>query len=234
MQCPQRKLFNPLGRFPRALPRRPFRLTADLAGLLSSPRGRRPPLEDRPGKPAKQAEQLGQPLVANTKAGCLSHRALETPEGDGGGGGGGPSKCIVRDRTSLLAFWRVKPRPGQQQLARGQPAPHIKAGGPGRLANCQRCKEQQGSVLPQDNSKLGQGRVCKFQALGRSARDFTLSSQGSDLISFEGEKKRKRGRRKHIRSQTFCLQKQTPQCTRTPSGPFSSPPLSKTIQRSQT
>lgn len=123
------------------------------------------------------------------QSGCLCHGGeLETSGGDWGP----PSKCIVRDRTSLLAFWRVKPRPGQQQPARGQPAPHIKAGGPGRLANCQRRKEQQGSVLPQDNSKLGQGRVCKFQALGRSAGDFTLSCQGSGLISFEGKKKKRK------------------------------------------
>lgn len=37
---------------------------------------------------------------------------------------------------------------GNYSLAPGQPAPHIKAGGPGRLASGQRRKEQQGSVLP--------------------------------------------------------------------------------------
>lgn len=103
---------------------------------------------------------------------------------------------------------------------------------PRGLANCQRRKEQQGSVLPQDNSKLGQGRVGKFQALGRSAGDFTLSGQGSGLISFEGKKQKEK--KKNIHFQTFRLQKQTPQCTGTPSGPFCSPPLSKTIELSQT
>lgn len=71
MQCPQRKLFNPLGRFPRSPAKEAPRLTADLAGLLSPPGGEDLPLEGRPGKPAKQAEQLGQPLVADTKAARL-------------------------------------------------------------------------------------------------------------------------------------------------------------------
>ena len=57
---------------------------------------------------------------------------------------------------------------------------------------------------------------------GGLLRDFTLSCQGCDLISFEekNKKKRKGEKGKNIHSQTFCLQKQTPQCKLMHSGPF--------------
>lgn len=137
MQCPQRKLFNPLGRFPRSPAKEAPRLTADLAGLLSPPGGEDLPLEGRPESQQSRLSSWGSHLwLTPRQPGCLCQGgALETSGGDWGP----PWKCIVRDRTSLLAFWRVKPRPGQQQ-----PAPHIKARGPGGWPTAKDAKSSRG------------------------------------------------------------------------------------------
>lgn len=108
-----------------------------------------PPLPGKAPKASRAelswAEQLGAATCGNTKAALPAPGRVRKPWW-----WLGLWKCIPWGRTSLLASWVSEAQAGAATtaLAPGQPAPHIKAGGPGRLASSQRRTERQGSVLP--------------------------------------------------------------------------------------